>query len=205
MPVFTKDERRILFIHVPKAAGSSIEKQFTSSGWKMDYYNVCATPYEPALQHLTYDELSKTIEGIDDLESFCVVRNPFKRMISEWRWQVNIMRNTDLDFPNFVRRVQVSLKTSKTYWDNHWRPQTDFITEQVDDVFKMEELNRCFQRFAREKDLGFTTLPTANKSKKRFAAYPKLTINDEAVDRIRDIYRDDFELLEYSKEMPAAS
>ena len=205
MPVFTKDERRILFIHVPKAAGSSIEKQFRTSGWKMDYYNVCANPYEPALQHLTYRELSEMIADLDDIPSFSVVRNPFKRMVSEWRWQVNIMRNTDVDFPNFVRRVQVSLKTSKTYWDNHWRPQTDFISDKVDDVIKMEQLDESFERFAIEQDLGFTSLPKSNKSKTRFGAFPKLSVNDETIDRIREIYRDDFERLEYSKDMPAVS
>ena len=106
MPLFQKADKRILFVHVPKAAGSSIEQHFTNSGWSMELFKPCKSPYEPADQHLTYEGLRNHLHDIDDITSFTVVRNPFRRMVSEWRWQVNTMRTTSVGFDHFVRRCR---------------------------------------------------------------------------------------------------
>ena len=37
MPVFRRDERAVLFVHVPKAGGSSLERLFAKSGWTTGY------------------------------------------------------------------------------------------------------------------------------------------------------------------------
>ena len=51
MPIFRKGDRKIAFIHIPKAAGSRIEMHFTSSGWEMDFYKPCSHPNTPAIKH----------------------------------------------------------------------------------------------------------------------------------------------------------
>ena len=37
MPVFRQDGRAVLFVHVPKAGGSSLERLFAKSGWTTGY------------------------------------------------------------------------------------------------------------------------------------------------------------------------
>lgn len=202
MPIFARNGRRVAFIHIPKAAGSSIERHFEQSGWQMEYYQPCKTPWEPALHHLTYVELRELVEDLDEIPSFCIVRNPFKRMVSEWRWQRTAMRSTLLNFPDFVHRVDVSLKSCKTYWDNHWRPQSDFFDENIDNVMHLESLDKDFSAFLDQNGLeAMDQIPRIGRSKLG-GRFPRLTVNDEALGRVRKIYRDDFELFGYSPEAP---
>ena len=37
MPIFTRNGRHILFIHIPKCAGSSIENAFKMNGYSISY------------------------------------------------------------------------------------------------------------------------------------------------------------------------
>ena len=37
MPVFRQDGRAVLFVHVPKAGGSTLERLFAKSGWTTGY------------------------------------------------------------------------------------------------------------------------------------------------------------------------
>ncbi len=202
MPIFVRSERRIAFIHIPKAAGTSIEKHFELSGWKMDYYEPCKTPWDPALHHLTYDALRNIVEDLDEIPSFCIVRNPFKRMVSEWRWQRTTRRSTLLNFPDFVRRVEVSLTQSKTYWDNHWRPQSDFINENINSVMRLEKLGTDFPEFLANNGFDpMEQIPRYGRSK-LWGRLPRLTLNDEALDRVRRIYKSDFDSFGYSTEPP---
>jgi hypothetical protein len=201
MPIFKKGDRRIAFIHVPKAAGSSIERYFTDCGWTMEFYRPCTDPNIPADHHLVYAELKNLVEDLDDIPSFCIVRNPYKRMVSEWRWQRTVMVTTKLNFPDFVRRVEVSLKNSRTYWDNHWRPQSDFLDARLDHVIKIEKLNHGFEEFSTRHDLGFTE-PIPRFGKSKFGSFPRLRTDERSMERIRSIYAADFEILGYPTEVP---
>ena len=201
MPIFRKGDRKIAFIHIPKAAGSSIEMHFTSSGWEMDFYKPCSHPNEPAMHHCVYDELKKMARELDDIPSFCIVRNPYKRMVSEWRWQRNVMRTTRVNFIDFVHRVEVSLKRTLTYWDNHWRPQSDFLNDNIDRVIKIESLDQDFEAFSKEHELGFTE-PIPRFGKAKSTKYPRLDFDENTIDRIQRIYANDFRRLGYSKDVP---
>ena len=139
MPIFEKQGQRLAFIHIPKAAGSSIERYFTDLGWVMSFYLPCTDPNDPADHHLTYSVLRERIPDLDTIPSFCVVRNPYRRIVSEWRWHRTVMRTTIISFPDFVRRMTVSLQTSQTYWDNHWRPQSDFLDDAIDYCYTLGE------------------------------------------------------------------
>ena len=201
MPIFKKANKKLSFIHIPKAAGSSIEQYFTDSGWEMDFDKPCSHPSEPAVHHLTYTELRKLVPDLDDFPSFCIVRNPYKRMVSEWRWQRNRMRTTKINFTDFVRRVEVSLKTSKTYWDNHWRPQSDFISDKISKIIRIEQLNESCDEFSREQGLGLSGgIPQFGRSKSGNS--PKLQLEDRTLERVLDIYKDDFAAFGYPVEPP---
>ncbi len=201
MPIFKKADKRIAFIHIPKAAGSSVERHFTNSGWEMDFYHPCSNPNEPAVHHLTYEGLRAQVPELDEITSFCIVRNPYKRMVSEWRWHRTRMRTTQTNFTDFVRRVTVSLKNSRTYWDNHWRPQSDFVNDNIDKIIRIEKLNEDFQAFSDEQDMGFTE-PIPKFGRSKFGSFPRLKLEDGTLDAVLDLYRDDFEAFGYPTEPP---
>ena len=200
MPVFEKQGQRIAFIHIPKAAGSSIERYFTDLGWEMSFYLPCVDPNDPAEHHLTYSVLRERINDLDEIPSFCVVRNPYKRIVSEWRWHRTTLRSTMLSFPDFVRRMSVSLKSSITYWDNHWRPQSDFLDDAIDKVMRLENIDAEFAEFVEKQGLDPSIkLPRTNQTRSRFRRSLQPEITPETIQRIRDIYHVDFDRLGYSE------
>ena len=201
MPIFRKADQRIAFIHIPKAAGSSVERHFTNAGWQMDFYRPCSDPNVPAVHHLTYEGLREQVPDLDEIPSFCIVRNPYKRMVSEWRWQRTRMRTTQTNFTDFVRRVTVSLKKSRTYWDNHWRPQSDFVNENLKKVIKIEKLDEGFRNFSDEYEIGFSE-PIPRFGRSKFGSFPRLRLEDGVLDAVLDLYRDDFKLFGYPTEPP---
>jgi hypothetical protein len=91
VPVYR--DHRVAHIHIPKTAGTSIERQFADLGdmhWnRSSWYGRIRRPdrwYED--HHLTLRELwSLSLGDIRGLDAFAVVRNPYQRLISEYRWR----------------------------------------------------------------------------------------------------------------------
>ena len=196
VPIFHKQGRRVAFIHIPKVAGTSIEALFKSNGWEMEFHARHYDPYAPSPQHLTYESLKEHVPDLDSLVSFAVVRDPMARIRSEWQYQFGVLNSTMLDFGDFLRHVECSLSVSKTYWDNHWRPQSDFLSDELNRVFSLEEISRELPTFLGENDiLQSSEIPHNNRSKRknnnRFKKCYQVT--EETADRIKRIYKVDYE------------
>jgi hypothetical protein len=70
-------DKKIIFIHIPRTGGSSVEKYFNfkfSSDWK-----------PKTAQHLTLEEYSNHYD-LDKYFKFTIVRNPWDRLISWYLW-----------------------------------------------------------------------------------------------------------------------
>ena len=96
LPIFRKDDKSVLFIHIPKTAGTSIETAFENSGWTLEHFHAPARGHGPDKkpcnpQHWHQPLLSKHIYQPTGrlFYEFTVVRNPFTRMISEFLWKDN--------------------------------------------------------------------------------------------------------------------
>ncbi len=199
MPIFEKNGRQVAFIHVPKAAGTSIEMMFKNAGWSMTFYSTTAGGYEVSSQHMRYSELKEKIPNLDDIPSFAIVREPLQRLISEWAYQTNQMFSSDLEFNDFVRHLDCSLKQTKIYWDNHWRPQVDFLDGPIDKVIKLENMTESLLPFLGEKNIILDpVVPHINK-KKRVGKYDRgaLAISSESIERILRVYERDYTELGY--------
>jgi len=93
MPLMIKDSRRVMFIHIPKTAGTAIEKSFETSGWNMKFFHAPNRGHGPDRapcnpQHWHQGPLRKWAypDGPVTFE-FALVRNPFTRLISEMLWR----------------------------------------------------------------------------------------------------------------------
>jgi len=94
MPLCQK--RNLLFIHIPKCAGTSIE---VACGWSSSYPRIGleptqTTPHFPSLfggglQHLTVREIRENYlrDEIERYFCFTVLRDPFHRLVSHFLWR----------------------------------------------------------------------------------------------------------------------
>src|SRR6476661_3118822 len=93
-----KNDRAVLFVHVPKTGGSTIEKLFTESGWAMRWQ--ATRDSAPRLfahlrvspQHYHGALLQELVKPSSFDLTFLVVRDPVARFRSEFA-----MRNTKLE------------------------------------------------------------------------------------------------------------
>ena len=91
MPVYRN--HRVAHIHIPKTAGTTIERQFAELGdmhWNASsWHGRVRRPdrwYED--HHLTLCELGAlSLDATRWLDTFAVVRNPYQRLLSEYHWR----------------------------------------------------------------------------------------------------------------------
>ncbi len=133
MPVFRRDGRAVLFVHVPKAGGSTLERLFAKSGWTTGYRDPklgagsmnSLRRVSPQHMHRPMLEQLFRLDLFDAV--FMTVREPLARFRSEFA-----MRNSD--------RVSASATQVEAWYDdafreyrrdpfvydNHLRPQWEF-------------------------------------------------------------------------------
>ena len=69
---------KLIFLHIPKTGGESVEDALTNSFGK---------PIDKSHENVRQIQSGKLYdENIDEYKVFTVVRNPFDRLISTWRW-----------------------------------------------------------------------------------------------------------------------
>lgn len=142
MPVFIKEKKSVLYIHIPKCAGSSFEKLMVADGWK-EYFSIRGINLKDmewckiTPQHHHASLLSESFKcNFFDL-SIAVVRNPFRRLVSEYFWQKS-QGITSLAPSEWLNLVFSEFVNDASIYDNHIRPQSDFIMENTK-FFKLEE------------------------------------------------------------------
>lgn len=103
MPIFR--DKKIIFFHITKAAGSSIEKALgldmtcVNETYNKEYlvhYFWCGGVKLEEVQHYTYNHyLRKGLIKADmakDYFKFAIVRNPYDRCVSEWKYQTKMFK-----------------------------------------------------------------------------------------------------------------
>ena len=171
-----------IFVHIPKAAGRSVEMYFINR-LDLDRDNEAhrqqvllndnddQTRGTEKLSHLSASEyvdcgyISK--QDFDQYHKFSFVRNPWARLVSEYRYR-NFLNHRN--FKDFVMN-----KLPKPGWNDKYRhvmPQTDMLYDKdghllVDFVGKFENLQQDFDQVCTQ--LGFTDsrLPHINSSDKK--------------------------------------
>lgn len=238
--------KNLLFFHIPKAGGSSIEKMLLGrhrsldfvihtifadtkfSRWMVgsmrnrdwrrfvfglvsifmaDIKNLWGIRGQKVLHHLTYLDIyhkprtylkKKTLA---DFVKFCIVRNPYDRMISAYHFLGN-----KLTFTQFIHWVHAEL-------DNYYRhkidpfvvilPQWEFVinengTNGMDEVLRFENLSTEFDSFKKKYDLPTTmTLPHINSRKRNKTLISYYT--QELADMVYHMYKWDFKMFGYKR------
>jgi len=161
---------KIIFIHIPKTAGTSIEymlgtdtlNEFYTKGqyderlrllptnkFTLEEYTMCA---DKNRQHYTYREISKLI-GFDTLNTFkkiSIVRNPYSRLVSEYNFRKTLYIPGVTSFSDLVRnKLSLDKITRNRVYDGHLETQTSFLVNEqgnfnsIDKIYTFENINEC--------------------------------------------------------------
>jgi len=197
-------ERKIIFVHIPKTAGSSIENALglLRSGCENGYGYKDIDGRPVALQHLLPDGIRKIIgeEAFSRYTKFTVCRNPYNRIVSEYHWRVCNKIGRVRSFDGFLDEVENVIKNNLyNKVSDHFIPQSDFIYDSegnqvVDHLFRFEKLDKA-EQFIQD---NFGT----DKLKRLETSVPsrgKIVLTNEQKERVYKLYERDFILLGYDK------
>jgi len=143
VPVFFKGSRRVLFIHVPKAGGTSIEAFFEANGFKTAYLDRGGSPESlnpvrrTSPQHMQADLLQALFDPAKFDYVFMTVRHPLRRLASKFVMET-LSGGTRDPFGTWLARVMPLVRQNRAAMDNHLRPQTDFWLPEAH-VFRLED------------------------------------------------------------------
>ncbi len=135
MPIFRRDGRSILFVHVPKTGGSSVERVFRDSGWSRHLLDGRMGPgtinhlrwCTPQHMHAAMLEANLRLDRFDLV--FVLVRDPVARLCSEYLWR-NRNRSPKVGqrpVERWARRALTAYERDPFVYDNHLRPQHEFL------------------------------------------------------------------------------
>lgn len=142
MPFIQHNGKRVLFIHIPKAGGTSVETWMKSVAPLRLFSIGIPRASRCTPQHYRAQDI-RALLGEDFFNlSVTVVRNPYDRVASEYRMQAQIARQgfwkSAPDFSTWLEENLSRQTREPFHLDNHLRPQWEFIGNEVE-VFRLED------------------------------------------------------------------
>ena len=137
MPIFNHPTKgRVLFIHIPKTAGSSINEWLRNAGYKLDkLVSWSGWDHQHAPKKI-YDTW-----GSFDYK-FAIVRHPLDRFVSALGFRTIHQKDADKIASDLIKQYKNDKLPAQ--WGNHLQPQIDFVDDDTQ-VFKFEEEGHPFQ------------------------------------------------------------
>jgi len=226
-------KHKCLFIHVPKAAGQSVERFFLNlhgltweeRGQLLLGRNDNPEKGPPRLAHLTADEFVRhdyiDKATFDSYYKFAFVRDPWERVFSMYR---HLRYYPVVSFEQFIFEELKKKLWNGKYW--FVRPQVEFVCDAngeviVDFVGRFENLQKDFEKVCDTLGLADSNLPHKNSYGKRSGRErikkfigdglnlrrkiaqkesAREIFTEEIIREIQLLYKDDFEILNYSPE-----
>eukprot|EP00470_Lotharella_oceanica_P002767 CAMPEP_0170174742 /NCGR_PEP_ID=MMETSP0040_2-20121228/7949_1 /TAXON_ID=641309 /ORGANISM="Lotharella oceanica, Strain CCMP622" /LENGTH=191 /DNA_ID=CAMNT_0010416509 /DNA_START=154 /DNA_END=729 /DNA_ORIENTATION=+ len=82
----------------------------------------------------------------EDVKTFCVVRNPTERAVSEYLWEqaTGIYHNGETNAKGLNKRIMDNLHENNTHADCHWVQQSEYV-KHCDNILNFENLHEEFK------------------------------------------------------------
>lgn len=192
--------KELKFIHITKTGGTTIEDVGKKNGKKWGRFH---KEYNIGLRrgdywHTKFTLLSNEVKLKYDW--FIVVRNPYKRLISEFycKWGgCGISNKFTCSKEDFNKILKKKILNNHNKLFGHYIPQHFYIDPNIKiHIIKFENLTKEFNELMKKYNYNFVLNKHSNKGKKIY------TVNDlsnEVISLINNIYHKDFEMFGYKK------
>jgi hypothetical protein len=199
MPIFKINGELVLFAHIPKTGGASVQSFFRNYTSVHMFDDRPQNPdFRCSPQHFHCEQL-KTLLPFDWYGyKFTIIRNPYSRLISEYRMRMRdkIINNITLEpFDGWVDRTFKNYAKNPFICDNHIRPQLEFVDDSFE-IFQFEEgvptiINKLQQRLLLPQIKA--PIPHRQKGEKIPVSPSKETLSS-----IAEFYKEDFRRFNYA-------
>lgn len=151
MPIFRHKKVQILFRHIPKTGGTSLERGLRDSGALMGLFSTelhgSRGPFPLSPQHFP-DEYLKELFPADFFDfDFSVVRHPEERFLAEYRRAVRGRVARQAFVPNLSSWAESTIgriEADPVFRDGHFLPQVCFVSSSTN-IYRFEDgLNSAF-------------------------------------------------------------
>lgn len=186
------------FLHIPKTAGTSIENEAKNHG-------ILWGRFDKSLKRICKSNAWHCPQDTGN-PTFCVIRNPYDRFISEFR-HLNDIKNYNSEFLNtWVPKILETVKKNPNYNDNHFISQTEFV-KYCTDILLFDDLNNELDKLTNKYKLPKLKLNHhfggyEQDIKRKNKNYNRLTIEDLSIDNLKllkDFFKEDFILYDKIK------
>ena len=202
MPYFKNNNLNLLFIHIPKTGGTSLEKYLSQKhNIPLDTKSLYSTPengYKSvSLQHQTYHSLLKKKTNFDidfnNIKIISIVRNPYERIVSDlFFYKLINYKTTQIEVFIILQKY-----INSNEYDNHNIPQYLFLIDNHNKInkditiFKTETLNDDLIKY------GFTDFNIHKNVNINGDINYFDFLNEKSIKLINKFYKKDFNLFDY--------
>lgn len=203
MPVFSRNGVHILYIHVPKTGGTSVEDFFQRNEFVVSYLDRDIKPAglnvvrRCSPQHMSRHQLEATFNIGQFKYVFMTVRNPYARLISTFRMR-HARPGHSVDFDVWASSALERCSNSPYIFDNHIRPQADFYVARAE-IFKQEDGYEAnwVKQVSLKTGLKFS-FPNMKHQMVSNKEGQKTVMKDHTKELVKNIYANDFAQFGYT-------
>jgi hypothetical protein len=144
MALFTKNDKKIFHIHIPRTGGRYIKEVLLQNDYQIDHDDYEQSIYGISVMHLHYP-LYEMLEDVPSSNHLTIVRNPFTRfasvahcMIKEWYSNIEDDIYSALETKEGLAQFIEYHAITKRYNANWMRHQHEFISPKTF-IYKYED------------------------------------------------------------------
>ena len=198
-------EQFIEFIHIPKNAGTTIENIGNDVNIKWGRFKHKHREYNSmkndinkcSYWHIPPKDFDNNLIYKEN-ETFCVLRNPYDRIVSEYKYRNHKdEKHTPEKMNSWIKKHLIPKNYEKGGLNCHFIPQSDFIYDAqnnvtCDNILDFDNLTSEFNHLTEQRDIDLKL----NEEIKHNQSTQSVTISDlddDVKDLIHKVYKRDFD------------